>query len=574
MHAVGQIELEARDDGARVGERGAVGNGRARSDGVGIVARHVRDCERDEPRGRGGARKPSALDARQMFAHRVDLANIGAGAQQRARHRLLFREREAARGRDPVGGGAARHQHQHEIVGRRGLRELERARGGIETRLVRHRMARFDHLDRLASAARSRDAPPRCLRAVRAARVCVRDNAARRSRSSSPRPCRRRAGSCVPMPAAPAGAAAGTPTDARRRSPFRTGFREIASDRSQGHSGRRVCPRLRAGGPCRYQPGSAIHPASAARRALRRARPRRAPPRRPLRGKSPATRRSRARCRARSRAGLVRRPARRARARAARARHSSIAACSRGSSATAIDKQDHSRDRSRDEGQLSGAECGARGADRKDIAAEEDRGDQSIEIADQPMRREAPGLSDQRRAAEQAERQPADDARADLLVRAGATRRARPRSARWWRRRSHWQPSLRGSTDARRTDRRRRRRRTRRRRDRFRAMTRRARLFRNAPRAQGTAAPAHSARTRWHRGRRPRAARTAARRPSRPRRERARSRQGWSGGRRSGRRQGSHLRLRGSGLRKGGHFASRRLPGRPIAGKTKAAALF
>ncbi len=61
-------------------------------------------------------RQPSALDAREMLSHRVDLADVGAGAQQRPRHRLLVGERQSLRRRDPVGRRAARQQHQHQIV--------------------------------------------------------------------------------------------------------------------------------------------------------------------------------------------------------------------------------------------------------------------------------------------------------------------------------------------------------------------------------------------------------------------------------------------------------------------------
>ncbi len=79
------------------------------------------------------ARQPSALDAREMFAHGVDLADIGAGAQQRARHRLLVGKRHAGRRRDPVGRGAARHQHEHEIVGAGAVGQLDRRRSAASS---------------------------------------------------------------------------------------------------------------------------------------------------------------------------------------------------------------------------------------------------------------------------------------------------------------------------------------------------------------------------------------------------------------------------------------------------------
>ena len=94
----------------------------------GSSPRHVGDGDRRHRRRIGVARQPAAFDAREMFAHGVDLADGGARAQQRARHRLLVFKRYAGGRRDPVGRGAARHQHQHEIVGPRAIGE-RRARG-------------------------------------------------------------------------------------------------------------------------------------------------------------------------------------------------------------------------------------------------------------------------------------------------------------------------------------------------------------------------------------------------------------------------------------------------------------
>ena len=98
-----------------------------------------------------------------MFAHRIDLADIRAGAKQCAGHCLFFRERKAGGGRDPVGRCAARHQHQHEIIRARGLRQFECVRGRVQARFIRHRMPCLDHLDHFgrASIAMARDRDPR-----------------------------------------------------------------------------------------------------------------------------------------------------------------------------------------------------------------------------------------------------------------------------------------------------------------------------------------------------------------------------------------------------------------------------
>ena len=80
------------------------------------------------------ARQPAALDAREMLAHRVDLADVGARAQQRPRHRLLVGERESGGRRDPVRRCAARQQHQHQIVRVRAIGERERAARRLQAR--------------------------------------------------------------------------------------------------------------------------------------------------------------------------------------------------------------------------------------------------------------------------------------------------------------------------------------------------------------------------------------------------------------------------------------------------------
>ena len=152
-HGTGQRELEFRNDGARIGQRARIGHGRPRADRRRIVARHVRDRDGDKLRRMCVARQPAAFDAREMFAHRIDLADIGAGTQQRARHRLFVGEGNAGRRRDPVGRGAARHQHQHQIVGGRAVGELECALGGFETGGVGDRMPGLNHVHDLGRPA-------------------------------------------------------------------------------------------------------------------------------------------------------------------------------------------------------------------------------------------------------------------------------------------------------------------------------------------------------------------------------------------------------------------------------------
>ena len=114
---LGQGELESCHHGPGIGEGGGIGHGRARSDHRGIVARHVRDRQRRHRGGVGAARQPPALDAGEVLAHGVDVADPGAGFEQGAVHGLLFGERQSGNRRNPVGRSSARHQHQHEIAG-------------------------------------------------------------------------------------------------------------------------------------------------------------------------------------------------------------------------------------------------------------------------------------------------------------------------------------------------------------------------------------------------------------------------------------------------------------------------
>ena len=78
------------------------------------------------------------------FAQRIHVADGGAAAQQRPRHRLLLGKRDARGRRDPVGRGAAGQQHQHEVVRARRFGKRQRPFGSLQPRFVRHRMAGLD----------------------------------------------------------------------------------------------------------------------------------------------------------------------------------------------------------------------------------------------------------------------------------------------------------------------------------------------------------------------------------------------------------------------------------------------
>ena len=142
--------------------------------------------------------EPPALDAREVFSHRVDLGDVGARAQQRSGDALLLVERELAGRRDPVGRAAPGQQHQDEIVPFGGAGERERLAGCGDAMRVRHRMAGLDHRDgagRLAVAVpRDREADElfwgrRRVRGRRRRRrpPCFRPPCRPRERSGAPR---------------------------------------------------------------------------------------------------------------------------------------------------------------------------------------------------------------------------------------------------------------------------------------------------------------------------------------------------------------------------------------------------
>ena len=76
-----------------------VGSGTVGPDAIdcGIVAGHIRNGERHDFRRITSRRQPAALDGRQMLAHAIHLADVGAALEQRAIDRLLVLQREAGR---------------------------------------------------------------------------------------------------------------------------------------------------------------------------------------------------------------------------------------------------------------------------------------------------------------------------------------------------------------------------------------------------------------------------------------------------------------------------------------------
>ena len=82
------------EDAQRLGLRRRVRHGRAGRDRADVVAGHVGDHERRDGRRMRDDGEPAALQARQMLAHAVDLANVGALANQEVRGGAFLLERE------------------------------------------------------------------------------------------------------------------------------------------------------------------------------------------------------------------------------------------------------------------------------------------------------------------------------------------------------------------------------------------------------------------------------------------------------------------------------------------------
>ena len=108
----------------RVGERRGVGHGGARSDGREVVAHDVGQHQADHARRRRGARQPAALEPREVLAHRVQLVDRRARAQeQRGRALPCPSSVMPSAGAGQQGGGSAREQHQQEVVAAQPARE-------------------------------------------------------------------------------------------------------------------------------------------------------------------------------------------------------------------------------------------------------------------------------------------------------------------------------------------------------------------------------------------------------------------------------------------------------------------
>ena len=88
----GQVQALYQLQSLRAG--GGVGHGGAAGDGGGVVAGDVADGQRQKLCRYTCLRKPTPFDAREVLAHTVYLANVGATGQQSLVKGLLVRQRQ------------------------------------------------------------------------------------------------------------------------------------------------------------------------------------------------------------------------------------------------------------------------------------------------------------------------------------------------------------------------------------------------------------------------------------------------------------------------------------------------
>jgi hypothetical protein len=89
----------------------------------------------------------AALEAREVLADGVQLADGRAGRQEQARDLLLLRERDGRRRSRRQGRPPARDEEEHEVVFAGAARQLEQARGRGDPARVRHGVAGLGELD-------------------------------------------------------------------------------------------------------------------------------------------------------------------------------------------------------------------------------------------------------------------------------------------------------------------------------------------------------------------------------------------------------------------------------------------
>ena len=148
-HGGGHGDAVAVQNRQRIGAGAGIGHGGAAGDDGGVVARHIADGEGDHTRRSAGRRQPPALDAREVLAHAVHLANGGTAGQQFFVDALLFGQREAIGRQREQGRAAARDEADHQVIGREPLGERQHALGRLQACGIRHGVGGLHHFNAL-----------------------------------------------------------------------------------------------------------------------------------------------------------------------------------------------------------------------------------------------------------------------------------------------------------------------------------------------------------------------------------------------------------------------------------------
>ncbi len=155
-HRGRHLDAVAVEDRERIGAGGGVGHRRAAGDHGRVVAGHVADRQCHHLRRRAGRRQPAALDARQVLAHAVHLADVGTGLQQLLVDALLVGQRQAFDGQGEQSRATAGNQAQHQIVRCQSAGQGKDALGRLHPGFIGHRMSRLDQFDAFGQPGRAR----------------------------------------------------------------------------------------------------------------------------------------------------------------------------------------------------------------------------------------------------------------------------------------------------------------------------------------------------------------------------------------------------------------------------------
>ena len=147
QHSVRHGNAVTLQDGECIGAGAGVSHRGATRDNRGVIPWHVADGEGHHLGGSTRSGHAPALDGREVFAHRVHLADVGTTLQQLAVDLLLLFQRQAFTRQGQQGRAAPRDEAQHQVVGREPLRQLQDTLRSRQACRVGHGVGSLDHFD-------------------------------------------------------------------------------------------------------------------------------------------------------------------------------------------------------------------------------------------------------------------------------------------------------------------------------------------------------------------------------------------------------------------------------------------